>query len=185
MTPKVAEAKLIDRRKRVITNRGPQSRGFTIIERDAVRCLASHAHSQQTIANLAGMSLAHFKRSMESDSKLREAYDAGISEERFRIDSALLKTALDSRNPRQVQAAMSLLKSRHGVTDGGGLSVAVQVNNILSLPSPQDARKYQAVIKRIAKQAPATIEHKSDDQDRAMTVSRDPVKVALGITQDD
>ncbi len=182
MTPKVAEEKLIERRKRVITNRGPHKRGFTIIERDAVRCLASHAHSQQTIANRAGMSLAHFKREFESDSKLREAYDAGIAEERLSIDTALLKTALDSRNPRQIQAAVSLLKSRHGYTDGGGVSVAVQVNNILSLPSPQDTRKYQAVIKRVAKQAPATIEH--DASLSGPRIALDPVKTALGIPQD-
>lgn len=163
MTPKTAEAKLMDRRKRVATKRGPQSASFTMIERDAVQCLAAHAHSQTTIAARAGMSARQFQRACESDTKLRDAYDAGIAEERLRIDSALLKTALDSKNPRQVQAAMSLLKSRHGLTEGGGGSVSVNVQNVLALPPPQDSRKYQSIIKRVAAQTPTVIEHKTEE----------------------
>ena len=164
MTPKVAEEKLIARRKRVATKRGPKSLGFTITEQDAVRCLAAHTHSQTTIATRAGMSARDFRRACEADSKLRDAFDAGVAEERLKLDSALFKTALDSKNPRQVQAAMSLLKSRHGLTEGGGASVSVNVNNVLALPSPQDARKYIATVKRIAAQTPTVIEHKTDER---------------------
>lgn len=162
MTPKQAEAHLLERHKRVeLRKGGPPSLKFTRMEKLAVQCLAAHAHTQATIANRAHMSVQQLAKAFDGDPALREAYDQGIAEERLRIDTALLKTALDTKNPRQVQACMSLLKSRHGVTEGGGKGVSVQVNNVLALPSPQDARKYQSMIKRVAKNAPTMIEQEA------------------------
>lgn len=174
MTPKQAEAILIARKQRVSGNKGgAESLAFSKQEREAIRHLAAQAHSQGTIANRAGITLAQLKRAFEMDTLLREAYDAGIAEERLKIDQALLKTALDSKNPRQVQSAMSLLKSRHGLTEGGGKSVSVNVNNVLALPSPQDFRKYQSIMKRVTKLAPTVIEHAPQGTPR---IAVDPIK---------
>jgi hypothetical protein len=176
MTPKEAEKHLLERHKRVeLRKGGAPSLKFTRLEKLAVQCLAAHAHTQATIANRAHMSIKQLSKAFEGDPELREAYDQGIAEERLRIDTALLKTATDGKNPRQVQAAMSLLKSRHGVTEGGGKGVSVQVNNVLALPSPQDSRKYLSTVKRVAARAPVTVEHAPQEQDRAPIKRVDPV----------
>lgn len=175
MTPKAAEEKLLARHKRVSQRKsGPASLQFTITEKQAVRTLAAQGHSQGTIASRAKMSLSQLKRAFESDPELREAFDQGLAEERLVLDQALLKTARDSKNPRQVQAVMSLLKSRHGYREGSlsGTQVNVQVNN--NLPAPLDPRKFAALMKRIEKQgAPEVIE--VTPEPRPVNVSIDPV----------
>jgi hypothetical protein len=161
MGPKAAEEKLISSRRVRKGKRGPASQQFTSIEKECVRILAEDGHSQQTIAYRAGLSLSEFKRALLADTQLREAWETGIAEERLRIVRALRKTAFSSTNPRQIPAAGLLAKMRHGFSESGGSSATSNVNVAINLPAPQDARKYQAIINRTQKNAPAVIEHQS------------------------
>ena len=104
MTPAVAETKLIESRRTRKKATGPPSLGFTITQIQAVRALAANCHSQRSIATLAGLTHKQFRAAMEADPELRDAWDVGIADERSSIESALLKTALATGNPRQVQA---------------------------------------------------------------------------------
>jgi hypothetical protein len=178
VTPKTAEAKLIER-KRKKRRTGPMPLSFTIPEIDAVRTLAAHGHSQATIASRAGLTSKQFKKAREKDERLDEAMIAGRAEEKLRITTALLKTATDSSNPRQVQAAVTLAKMRHGFRDGsGGGGVEVNVTNQLAIPGPLDARTYRKLVADAVKDRPVLIEQK-DDEARPLRLPDDPVGSVL------
>jgi len=163
MGPKAAEEKLISSRRRRKGKRGPASQKFTSIEKECVRVLAEDGHSQQSISYRAGLSLSEFKRALQADRGLREAWETGIAEEKLLIVKALRKTAFSSTNPRQVPAAVLLAKMRHGFSDNAGSSATSNVNVAINLPAPQDARKYQAIINRTQKNEPAVIQHQPTD----------------------
>lgn len=185
MTPRTAEEKLAARKKRTHGKPGPLALNFTLPEIAAVHCLAAHGHTSGTIATRSGLSIKQFRKARERDERLSDALIAGRAEERLKINGALLKTALDPKNPRQVQAAVSLLKARHGYVDGGkGGGVDVTVNNTLSIPAPLDERKYKRLITEAAKDTrPVLIEHDTSDDALGPRLPVDPVRAALGIPQ--
>ena len=175
MNVKGAEKTLIESRRRRKKRTGPPSLDYTEPERIAVQTLAANCHIQASIAGLSGLSISQFKRGFEADPKVRAAWEMGVAQERVKIEQALLRTALSPSNPRQVQAATALLKSRHGVSEGGGSSVSVNVQNVFALPAPQDARKYQAIIKRTQKHQPSLIEHETQAQGARIPTAPDPI----------
>lgn len=176
MTEKQALEKLLERHKRVSARKsGPMPLGFTIPEKQAVRTLAASQHSKGTIAARAGMSRKQFDKALEADSELADAFEAGVAEERLKIEQALYKAATDVRNPRQVQACMALLKVRHGYRDNSATSatqVNVQVNN--NLPAPLDPRRFAAMMKRIEKQRPP-VEIEATPEPRGPNTETDPI----------
>lgn len=183
MTPRTAEEKLAARKKRTHGKPGPLALNFTLTEIAAVRTLAAHGHTSATIASRSGLSIKQFRKARERDERLSDALEAGRAEERLKINGALLKTALDPKNPRQVQAAVSLLKARHGYVDGGkGGGVEVNVANTISLPGPLDERKYKRLITEAAKETrPVMIEHDTSADAPAKRLPVDPVRAALGL----
>lgn len=176
---KRAEEKLAARKKRFLKRPGPTSLAFTITEIDSVRSLAAHGHTSATIATRAGLTSKQFRKAREKDETLSEALVAGKAEERLRITTALLKTATDPSNPRQVQAAVTLAKMRHGFVDGKAGGVEVNVANTIALPGPLDPRTYKKLIRESDNaRAPMIIEHASED-DLSRRAPVDPVAAAL------
>ena len=164
MTELEAERKLSDRKKRVTNKRGPTSMGYTLPEMQAVFVLASCGHSKWTIATRSGMGIKKFNKACEADEKLSDAFNGGLAEEEHKIIKALLKSAYDPKNSKQVTSGTTLLKKRHGFTDGRSVApdVSVTVNNTLKLFEPMSESKYTKLVTAAAEHAgnhPVLIEH--------------------------
>lgn len=149
--------------------------GFTPSEINAVRALATHNRSQLYIAHEAGLSLADFKRAVERDEKLAEAWNLGVDEARHRLEERAEKIARDPSNPRAIQAVALLAKMRYGIGDGRTVTDKTTVNvNVNAVPQAQDPRTYQAIQQRITRREPVVIE-----QQIAKPIPADPVRAAL------
>jgi hypothetical protein len=153
---------------------GNKNLTFTIPEKSAVRTLATFNRSQLYIAHECGLTLAEFKRAMEKDSELQDAWNLGVDEARFRLEERVEKIARDKDNPRAVQAVALLAKMRYGIGEGRTKSDKTTVNvNVNAIPQAQDPRTYQAIQQRITKKRePVTIEH----EPTAKPIPANPVK---------
>lgn len=154
-----AEKRLQERRKRTARKRGPAGLSFTASELLAVMALSAQGRTQQTVARSAGLSLSSFKRALEGDEKLRDAWQIGKAIRREQRIADLEKQSLKGNT----RATELLLRYEHGdagpqTARQGGSAVTVNIN-ANTIPPAQDGRTYAALMKRIQKgNAPTLIE---------------------------
>jgi len=84
---------------------------------ELVEQLAAWGASINTIAKRVGVSYGAMRNILARDSKAKEAFDNGRGHMESQVKNALLKVAIDPEHPKQVTAAIVVLKMFYGYTD--------------------------------------------------------------------
>jgi hypothetical protein len=82
-----------------------------------VEQLAGWGASINTIAKRLNMAYGTFRNNLARDERAKEAFDNGRGQMESQVKSALLKVAIDPDHPKQVTAAIVVLKMFYGYTD--------------------------------------------------------------------
>jgi len=156
---------------------GPISLAFTIAEKSAVRYLAHCGFSQAQIGNISGCPITQFKRAMDGDEKLRDAWQLGV-DDRLHDRRAELEKESTKGN---VRATELLIKLDHGglLSDARRSTITNEVNvNFSTAPSAVDGRTWRAALKRgIKDHRPALIEQQPTTALRALPI--DPIQAVI------
>lgn len=172
-----ADAALQTRRRRMSKQKaGPLSLSFGPREIESVRVMASRGRSQESIANLSGLTTKKFREAMEKDDALAEAWRLGKAERREQRIAELEKQSKGGN----VRATELLLRYEH--RDAGpstkqpDQSTTININAD-SVAAQIDGRKFTAMLERVQKKTqrePTVIEHEP-----TRTEPVDPIRAAL------
>lgn len=170
-----ADAALQTRRRRMSKQKtGPLSLSFGPREIEAVRVMAAKGRSQESIANLSGLTTKRLREAMEKDDDLREAWLLGKAERREKRIAELEKQS----RAGNVRATELLLRYEH--RDAGpstkqpDQSTTININAD-SVAAQIDGRKFTAMLERMhKKREPTVIEHEPIREEES-----DPIKKAL------
>lgn len=96
--------------------------------------LASEGHAIIGIAKSLGVSRETFKRWLDDDPTLQDAFDIGRETERHYLHTLIVQAAVLNKGANV--NAMFLLKARHGYREGDqqNVQVEVKVQNVLRVP---------------------------------------------------
>lgn len=170
-----AHASLQARRRRMSRQKsGPLSLSFGPREIEAVRVMAEKGRSQESIANLSGLTTKRLREAMEKDDDLREAWLLGKAERR---EKRIAELEAESRKGN-VRATELLLRYEHRdagpTTKQPDQSTTININAD-SVAAQIDGRKFTALLERMnKKREPVVIEHEPTREEET-----DPIKKAL------
>ena len=115
----------------------------------AVTAMAAAGLNIAQIASRLEMREDALRTALAKDPHLKMAFDIGRAEEENQLVDSLSVQANDPSNPRSVQAATFLLKTRHGYRDRDEVKTEVNIqNNSLSLnfPKPLTGAKLERLV---------------------------------------
>lgn len=96
-----------------------------------IEACTADGFSQVGVARALGASTEIFRRWLDDDPTLREAFDRGRERERHALHNMLYRSAMEGGNPT---AAMFLLKARHGYREGDQGEQGNRVQITFTLP---------------------------------------------------
>ena len=107
-----------------------------------IRELSANGHAIIGIAHQLGTSVDTFKRWLDENAKLKEAFDRGREQERHTLHNMLFKQATEKGN---ATAAMFLLKARHGYREGDQNESGNRVSISFTLPGAMSLQDFTTI----------------------------------------
>lgn len=107
-----------------------------------IRDLAADGWTIVGVANRLGVVKETFRRWLDEDPELQDAFDAGREAERYALHNMLYRQAMESGN---ATAAMFLLKARHGYKEGDQSDQVGRVNVTIALPGAMTLQQFTSI----------------------------------------
>lgn len=119
--------------------------------------LAADGWTVLGVANRMGVAKETFRRWLDDDPTLQDAFDTGRETERYSLHNMLYRQAMEQGN---ATAAMFLLKARHGYKEGDQSGQAGRVNVTIALPGAMSLQQFTTIAPQPAQGAVPAIQGK-------------------------
>lgn len=104
--------------------------------------LAADGWTVLGVANRMGVAKETFRRWLDDDPTLQDAFDTGRETERYALHNMLYRQAMEHGN---ATAAMFLLKARHGYREGDQSQSGGRVNVTIALPGAMTLQQFTSI----------------------------------------